>query len=74
MSSVIFRNADGTRTMYMYGLPDKYTAIDGTVRDKSTNLVSVSTASVLLSNQPVAQTMVQMSTTQRAALQEELDI
>ena len=74
MSSVIFRNADGTRTMYMYGLPVKYTAMDGTVRDKSTNLVSVSTASVLLSNQPVAQTMAQMSTTQRAALQEELGI
>ena len=74
MSSVIFRNADGTRTMYMYGLPVKYTAMDGTVRDKSTNLVSVPIASVLLSNQPVAQTVAQMSTTQRAALQEELGI
>ena len=74
MSSVIFRNADGTRTMYMYGLPVKYTAMDGTVRDKSTNLVSVPIASVLLSNQPVAQTVAQMSTTQRAALQEELGV
>jgi len=74
MSNIIFRNADGTRTMYMYGLPVKYTTADGTVRDKSTNLVSVSTAAVLLANQPVAETMAQMSTTQRAALQEELGI
>lgn len=74
MSSVIFRNSDGTRTMYMYGLPVKYTAADGTVRDKSTNLVSVSTASVLLSDQPVAQTMSQMSLVQQEALQAELGI
>ena len=74
MSSVIFRNSDGTRTMYMYGLPVKYTTADGTVRDKSTNLVSVSTASVLLSGQPVAETMAQMSTTQRDQLQAELGI
>ena len=74
MSSVIFRNSDGTRTMYMYGLPVKYTAADGTVRDKSTNLVSVSTASVLLSDQPVAQTMAQMSLVQKEALQAELGI
>ena len=74
MSSVIFRNSDGTRTMYMYGLPVKYTSADGTVRDKSTNLVSVSTASVLLSDQPVAQTMAQMSLVQQEALQAELGI
>ena len=74
MSSVIFRNADGTRTMYMYGLPVKYTAMDGTVRDKSTNLVSVSAVSALLANRPVAQTMAQMSTAQQAALQAELGI
>lgn len=74
MSNVIFRNADGTRTMYMYGLPVKYTTADGTVRDKSTNLVSVSTASVLLSDQPVAQAMAQMSTAQRELLQTELGV
>ena len=74
MSNVIFRNADGTRTMYMYGLPVKYTTADGAVRDKSTNLVSVSTASVLLSDQPVAKTMAQMSTAQRDQLQTELGI
>ena len=74
MSSIIFRNADGTRTMYMYGLPVKYTALDGTVRDKSTNLVSVSTVSALLTDQPVAQTMAQMSTAQQAALQAELGV
>ena len=74
MSSVIFRNSDGTRTMYMYGLPVKYTSADGTVRDKSTNLVSVSTASALLSDQPVAQTMAQMSLVQQEALQAELGI
>ena len=74
MSSVIFRNSDGTRTMYMYGLPVKYTAADGTVRDKSTNLVSVSAAAALLSDQPVAETMAQMSTAQQTALQAELGI
>ncbi len=74
MSSVIFRNSDGTRTMYMYGLPVKYTAADGTVRDKSTNLVSVPTASVLLSNQPAIEAIAQMSASQQEVLQAELGI
>jgi murein DD-endopeptidase MepM/ murein hydrolase activator NlpD len=41
LSSVVFRNADGTNTMYMWGSPVQFTAEDDSVRDKSNRLYSV---------------------------------
>ncbi|MGN0988935.1 MAG: hypothetical protein ACI4N6_01345, partial [Eubacteriales bacterium] len=40
LSSVIFKNADGTNTMYIFSEPVKYIAPDGTVKDKKTALIS----------------------------------
>lgn len=38
MNTVIFKNSDGTNTMYYFGENVKYTDENGTVRDKSTTL------------------------------------
>lgn len=42
LSTILFENNDGTRTLYMYGVPVKYVAPDGTTRDKSTAISSLS--------------------------------
>lgn len=42
LSTVLFENNDGTRTLYMYGVPVKYIAPDGTTRDKSTAISTLS--------------------------------
>jgi hypothetical protein len=41
LSSIVFRNADDTNTMYMFGRPVQFIAEDGSVRDKSNRLHSV---------------------------------
>jgi hypothetical protein len=41
LHSVVFRNADGTNTMYMWGTPVQFIAEDGTFRDKSNQLHNV---------------------------------
>jgi murein DD-endopeptidase MepM/ murein hydrolase activator NlpD len=41
LSSIVFRNADDTNTMYMFGLPVQFVDENGTVRDKSNRLHSV---------------------------------
>jgi murein DD-endopeptidase MepM/ murein hydrolase activator NlpD len=38
LHSVVFRNADDTNTMYMFGSPVQFIAEDGSVRDKSNHL------------------------------------
>ncbi len=38
MHSVIFRNSDGTKSLYMFASPVKYTASNGSVKDKSTDI------------------------------------
>lgn len=42
LSTILFENNDGTRTLYMYGVPVKYVAPDGTTRDKSTAISTLS--------------------------------
>ena len=42
MSTLVFENNDGTRTMYLFGAPVKYIAPDGTTRDKSTAIATLS--------------------------------
>lgn len=42
LSTILFENNDGTRTLYMYGVPVKYVAPDGATRDKSTAISSLS--------------------------------
>jgi len=40
LNSVVFRNADDTNTLYLFGEPIKFIAQDGSVRDKSNRLYS----------------------------------
>lgn len=42
LNTVLFENNDGTRTAYMYSVPVKYVAPDGTTRDKSTAISTLS--------------------------------
>ncbi len=42
LSTILFENNDGTRTLYLYGVPVKYVAPDGTTRDKSTAISTLS--------------------------------
>jgi hypothetical protein len=39
MNTIIFQNTDGTKSMYYYGVPVKYTDPDGVIRDKSNKVV-----------------------------------
>ncbi len=41
MYSVIFRNADGSKTLYMFAQPVKYVASNGEIRNKSTEITNV---------------------------------
>ena len=40
LNTVIFQNADGTNTMYIFSEPVRYIASDGAVRDKKTVIMS----------------------------------
>lgn len=42
LDTVIFQNRDGSKTAYIYDAPVKYLAEDGSVRDKSNTLTSIS--------------------------------
>ncbi len=42
--SLVFEDADGVRTEYIYGIPVKYVAEDGQIRDKSNVLTALPTA------------------------------
>lgn len=39
--SIVFQNRDGTKTIYMFSKPVKYTDADGTIKDKSNNIIEV---------------------------------
>lgn len=38
-NTIIFQNKDGTKTMYFYDTPVKYTDEDGTVKDNSNSII-----------------------------------
>lgn len=40
LNSAIFQNKDGSKTMYYFGEPIKYTAEDGTIQDKSNRIAT----------------------------------
>lgn len=42
--SLVFEDADGVRTEYIYGIPAKYVAEDGQIRDKSNTLTALPAA------------------------------
>ena len=43
LNKVVFLNADGTKTMYLYDYPVKYVDTDGTVKDISLNIANTAT-------------------------------
>ncbi len=50
MHSVIFRNSDGTKSLYMFASPVKYQSTDGTIRDKSTALTQTASGYSMTDN------------------------
>jgi hypothetical protein len=39
MNTIVFQNTDGTKSMYYYGIPVKYTDGNGVIRDKSNKVI-----------------------------------
>lgn len=50
MHSVVFRNSDGTKSMYMFASPVKYEDANGTVRDKRTTVAQTAAGYTMTDN------------------------